>query len=374
MFDFAEKTSTLSKAFATLGIVSILAGCAFRDDAAQRTHGLKLLIVCPPEDLKSVCDYNSLSAAVDAAVNGATIIVQPGEYREAAIVRANNVTIRAKPGSHLRGVAAEGKAALVIKAHDVLIDGLRCSDIWVRNGNGACIRAEGMNLTLRHVYFHDSQGGILGGRGRILIEDSIFERLGGDEKIALGQAHAIYIGKNADELILRRSRILSSKQEGHEVKSRAKRTLIENNVIASLNGRDSRLIDIPNGGEIVIRNNILEKGPRSSNPDAIGVGMERGRSPAKDHAVNSTLIEGNTVILERSGETRFVNICRMPAPIVSNNTIIGGIPDYGESNRWFKDRHSAGLPSYPELQPWRGKEEANLEDRQINPIRTRCVY
>ena len=63
------------------------------------------------------------------------------------------------------------------------------------------------------------------------------------------------------ELVLRRSRVVESVGEGHEVKSRAARTIIENNVIASLTGVDSRQIDLPNGGDIVIRGNVLEKGP-----------------------------------------------------------------------------------------------------------------
>lgn len=351
----ARASFGFAKPLVALGLVCLWAGPAVPAEAVQHSPASNRLVVCPSENLKSDCDYASLRAAIEAAGDGATILVRPGEYREAAVGRADNVTIRGEPGAHVRGVAAENKAALVIRGHNVLIEELECSDIWSKHGNGACVRAEGVNLTLRRVYFHDSQEGILGGKGRILIEDSIFERLGGDEKIALGQAHAIYVGHHVDDFMLRRSRILSSKEEGHEVKSRARRTVIENNVIASLDGRDSRLIDIPNGGEIVIRNNLLEKGPNSSNPDVVGVGLERGHNPALDHAVNSILIEGNTIILDLPGETRIVRVQGVPPPVMSNNTVIGGRPEANGGDRWFRDRGSAGLPPYPELKRRQGE-------------------
>ena len=78
-----------------------------------------------------------------------------------------------------------------------------------------------------------------------------------------------------DHLIVRRSQILSSKDEGHEIKSRARTTTIEDNEIGSLLGRDSRAIDLPNGGNITIRNNIIQKGPNSLNPDLIGIALEK---------------------------------------------------------------------------------------------------
>ena len=36
-----------------------------------------------------------------------------------------------------------------------------------------------------------------------------------------------------------------------------------------------RNIDVPDGGVVIIRNNILEKGPNSSNRDVIGIALER---------------------------------------------------------------------------------------------------
>lgn len=310
--------------------------------------GTLILTVCPPGRPALGCDYDSIATAVAAARDGATIWIRRGVYEEAAVVRRNNLTIRAERGAHMRGVAVQGKAALVIKGANTVISGLECSQIWVPDGNGACIRLEDQNLVLRGVYFHDSQGGILGRGGRILIEHSVFARLGGDREIALGRSHGLYIDRGR-EFVLRHSRILSSKEEGHAVKSRTVTTIIEDNIIASLNGRDSRLIDIPNGGVVVIRNNVLEKGPNGSNPDLIGIGLERGRGHGRDHAVNRTLIENNTIILDDAPSARLVHVRNVPPPVMSGNTVVGGPPYRNGDNVWFADRAAAGIPPFPHL-------------------------
>jgi len=252
--------------------------------------------------------------------------------------------------SHIRGVAAEHKAALVIKGNDVTIDGLECSDISVVNGNGACIRMEGRNLTLRNVYFHDAQQGILAGKagapekGLLLIEDSRFERLGFGAR-----AHAIYVGEDAITLHIRRSQIVSSTGYGHEIKSRAQRTLIESSVIASLDGSDSRLVDIPNGGELIIRDSTLQKGPNSDSPDLIGVGLERGKSKSKDHLINSIIIEYNTFFVERGQRTELVHVEDVPPAILRHNKIIGGTPYSGDGNKWYIDVAAAHIARPPAL-------------------------
>ena len=273
----------------------------------------------------------------------------------------------------MRGAAVEGKAALVVKGDDILIEGLECSEINVVNGNGACIRMEGRNLTLRRVYFHDSQEGILVGwigraeKGRLLIEDSRFERLGFG-----GRAHAIYVGEGDITFEIRRSRVVASKGQGHEIKSRAARTLIEGCVIASLEGADSRLVDVPNGGEVVIRNNLFQKGPNSQNPDLIAVGLERGKPGRSDHAVNSILIEGNTFILERGHRMNLVHTKHVPPAVLRRNTIIGGLPYREGDNLWYRnlaaaglDRPGALLPAVPERAPASVDELFNFVEQQL---------
>jgi hypothetical protein len=210
----------------------------------------------------------------------------------------------------------------------------------VADGNGGCVRLEARNLTLRRVHFRDSQSGVMSWNrdsGTVRIEDSRFERI--------GRAHGVYIGRGDTHLILHNSAFLSSTEEGHEIKTRAAKNTIEHNVIASLDGVDSRLIDLPEGGENIIRGNVLEKGPVSSNQDLIGIGMEAHRGL---HEKNSTLIEGNIFIMERRGGNVLSHHRDVPAPRIEHNKVVGGKPP-GGSNTWFPDRASAGLAAYPAL-------------------------
>lgn len=323
-------------------MTAVVAGLAVKISAAAAEVPIT---VCPADATYATCDYNSLKKAVRKAGDGVTVLVGPGTYREAAVVRANNVKIRAPDGAHVTGVAARGKAAIVVTGDDVTIEGIECSAIEVPDGNGACVRAEGKNLTLRDVYFHDSQEGLLGGKGRVVVENSRFERLGEG-----GRAHGIYATEEVEELVLRGNEILASKGEGHEIKSRAKKTIIEDNVIASLDGHDSRLIDIPNGGVTIIRNNVLQSGPNTSNRDVIGIGLERGKHPERDAAESSTVIERNTIILDGSVGHRLLRTRDVAEPQLRDNVIVGGSDEgYGGQNRWHATREEAGLPPYPAL-------------------------
>ena len=124
--------------------------------------------------------------------------------------------------------------------------------------------------------------------------------------------------------------------EGHEVKSRAARTVVEACVIASLSARDSRQIDLPNGGDIVIRGNVLGKGPNSDSHEVIGIGLERGRGHGEDHELNRAVIENNTVVDDRRGRVQIVASRDVPAPVLRGNRLI-------------VDREKSELPPFPFL-------------------------
>jgi hypothetical protein len=320
----------------------------------------RALRVCPPGDARPDCRHRSLQAAVAAALPGDHVVLSPGIYEEGAIVTTPGLVVRGEPGAHLRGRAVEGKAALVIKADGVVIEGIECSGIAVRDDNGACIRIEGDDLTVRNVNFHDNQQGILSGPGggALLVEDSRFERNG-----FRGLAHGVYIGPSVETFTFRNNRVLATTGEGHGVKSRAQRTVVENNVIAGLDGRDSRAIDVPNGGEVLIRGNVLQKGPNSANAQMIGLALE-----GQLHGTNATLIENNLIVFDTRPEGLIQDLARMVgllpargiviasespgAVVLQDNTIVGaheiggGDPD-DRDNRTYESRRTAGLPPYP---------------------------
>ncbi|MGH6904349.1 MAG: right-handed parallel beta-helix repeat-containing protein, partial [Geminicoccaceae bacterium] len=249
-----------------------------------------------------------------------------------------------------------------VRADGVVIEGIECSGIRVRDNNGACVRSEGGDLTVRNVHFHDNQEGILSGPGGgvLLVENSLFERNGFG-----GQAHGVYVGPEVETFVFRNNRVLATTGAGHGVKSRARRTIIESNAIAGLDGRDSRAIDLPNGGEVVIRGNVLQKGPLSESGQMIGLALEGNL-----HELNETLIENNLLLFDTRPEGLVHDLARavglLPAKgtvisskspgevILLGNTIVGaravGSEDVIErDNRIYESRRAAGLPAYPAL-------------------------
>ena len=133
--------------------------------ASDSAHAPRTLQICPAGAARPDCRYRSLRDALNAALPGDRVILAPGVYAEGRLIDTPGLELRGEAGAHLRGHAVEGKAALVVKAKGVLIEGIECSGIAVRDNNGACIRIEGDDLTVRNVHFHDNQEGILSGPG-----------------------------------------------------------------------------------------------------------------------------------------------------------------------------------------------------------------
>lgn len=289
--------------------------------------------------------YKTLQQALDAAVDGSIVEIDAGKYKQASVLKANNVTITGVAGkTAIHDKTVEGKGALVIKGDNTTISNLECFNINVSHQNGACIRLEGRNLDLHNVYFHDSQQGLLtGGRpGTVSIYNSRFERLGKG-----GQAHGIYLG--GGRLFITDSYFLSSKSEGHEIKSRASENIITKSVIASLDGKDSRLIDIPFGGILKVTDSVLQQGDKTSNWNLIGFAMEGYK-----RKTNMITLRGNIFLLDRRKGNKVLDIKNSKTkPVVAGNAFIGNLKDknFDDSNYFFDDREEAKLDPYPYLPP-----------------------
>ncbi|MCW8832333.1 MAG: hypothetical protein OQK09_09935 [Colwellia sp.] len=285
---------------------------------------------------------SSLQVAMKQAQQGSLIEIAAGNYFDGGVLKADDVTIKAEQGAHLSGFSIKGKGSLVIQGDNTRIFGLECSQVSVADNNGACVRLEGRNLQLSNVYFHDSQQGLLSGKGSglILIENSRFERLG-----KLGQAHGIYVGSG--ELFITNSHFLSSKDEGHEIKSRATKTIIQDTTIASLYGRDSRLIDVSSGGILEVTGCVLQQGNNTSNSDLIGFALEGTK-----HKINTIKIQNNIFLLDRERGNRLLHTRgKIESMNVSNNIIIGRLSgnQFDESNTFYKNRKVANLKPFPAL-------------------------
>ena len=281
----------------------------------------------------------SLQEAMKEAVQGSLITLSAGIYKDGGVLKAHDVTIRGEKGTHLKGFSTKGKGTLVIQGENTEIIDIECSQVSVLDKNGACVRLEGKNLQLRNVYFHDSEQGLLSGKnsGLILIENSRFERLGYG-----GQAHGIYVGSG--KLFIQGSRFLSSKGEGHEIKSRAEETVIQDTIIASLDGEDSRLVDIPNGGVLEINDCILQQGNNTSNRDLIGYGLEGIKFKN-----NSLTISNNLFLLDNDRGNRLLRSKKRIKTTMMNNIVIGKLTGEVDKKRNFiyQSRKVLGIPTSP---------------------------
>jgi Right handed beta helix region len=235
------------------------------------------VIVDPVNGPLRTLDFGAMRAG-----DGDTIVIADGEYRECAVWKASNITIKAQnPGKVIvRDQSCMGKGIFVITGNNVTVEGITLRGAKVPDGNGAGIRFEGSGLTVRNMTFIDNQNGILSNaapQSAISIDTSLFEGNGTCEN-AGGCGHGIYIGNSA-KLTVRASRFLRT-QHGHHIKSRAVTTIVENNTIDDgADGTASYEIQLAAGGDGRIVNNTLVKGPKAENTGAaIFIGGE-GENP-----------------------------------------------------------------------------------------------
>lgn len=292
--------------------------------------------------------FLTLSAAVSSLQNGDTLLVAEGVHHTPIVITKNNITIKGNGHVIFEKSAAHGKGFILSQGNNLTVENIECRHISVRDGNGACIRQEGKDLTLEHVYFHNSQEGVLEtsrNKGFIKIYDSRFERLGFN-----GQAHGIY--SNKAEVYIYQSLIVAAKDEGHAIKVRGAKLFIESSVIASLSSDDSRLIDMSNGGELTVKDSILAQGPKSANGQMVGFGLE-----GMAYKSNSVSLTDNIIYLDRIGVNKLLalpsNDDKNIAVVHNNNIIIGdgGTENKITSNSYFNSRKQLNLPHYPYFPP-----------------------
>jgi hypothetical protein len=312
------------------------------DDAGRR-----VLKVCA-----SGCSYSLPSQAIAASMDNDIIEVAAGNYYDCFSLSKNNIKLRGTGGrAHLTGQMCASKGAIVISGSDTVIENFEFSNMQVGDRNGAGIRHQGLGLIVRNSHFHDGENGILSGRGdatpnpldTITVENSLFEHLGGDS----GHSHAVYFGASSQVKILK-SIFIASKEDGHEFKSRAKNTVIECSFLGGLDGLDSYSLNFPDGGNVTVKNSVIEQGALGSNNNIVDYGSEM----LNHHPVNTFSFSGVTFINDLDRGT-FFNVRNTTQFSLSNSTIVGPGSMYSlqtatESSVVRKtSRLAAGIDSYP---------------------------
>lgn len=271
---------------------------------------------------------SSIKEAQARIVDGSTVYLGPGIYTDGIEIKKNSVVLSGSEGTHFVGAVLAGKATIITSGNNITIENIECSEVRVSSQNGACIRHQGNGLTVSRVYFHDSEQGILEApnKGVMHIRYSRFERLGKN-----GRAHGIYA--HGGELLIEDSYFSAMVSEGHAVKSRSAKTVIERTQISTDNGRDSRLIDIPNGGELKVTHSILLQNSGTVNRQLIGWGLET-ISSGRTHSIT---VEDNLVIMEREQGNELLAIAtKNGAPVVDALSVRGNvlIGPHIDSDRW----------------------------------------
>lgn len=239
------------------------------------------------------------SEAAAAAADGEVIVILAGDYvGDVATWTQNDLTICGSGGRarlYADGQNAGGKAIWVISGRNVVVDRIEFHDAAVPDGNGAGIRAEGNGLTVLNSGFYDNENGILGpNQGNLTIRRSEFARNGRGD----GLTHNLYVGTAARLLVT--DSFFREARVGHNLKSRALETRVENSYFMDgPAGTASYQIEAPNGGTVVLRGNLVQKGPAAGNSISVSYGAE-GLAAGGTHTL--TMVH-NTLASTRAGGT-----------------------------------------------------------------------
>jgi len=304
-------------------VVLILAGIAIASPSPAAT-----LKVGPNQT------YKAPSAAAAVAKNGDHIEIEPGQYFDCAVWNADNLVIEGTgPGVVITDKACMGKGLFVVEGKNTTVRNLTLTRSRVPDMNGAGIRLDNGNLTVDNVKFIDNQTGILGGvpGTTVSIRNSDFDRNGTCQAAC---AHGIYI-ENVDLLRVENSHFSNTRQ-AHAIKSRALRAeVIGCTITDGPEGTSSYLIEAANGGALIVRDNTLEKGPKSENHNAaIAIGTD-----GITHPTPEITITNNNFRNDGNYQTALLwNLTATPATLTGNNlsSSISALKGDGEIMRFLR--------------------------------------
>ncbi len=289
--------------------------------------------------------YTTPCRAFAAAKNGDIIEIDAsGAYNgDVCGIYPSNLTIRGvngRPKINANGANAMGKGIWVVSGVGTVIENVEMFGAKVRDQNGAAIRLDGRDLTLRNSYLHDNENGILtnnDGVSNIVIENTEFANNGyGD-----GYSHNLYIG-HVNSLVFRNSYSHDAKV-GHNLKSRANTNTIVYSRFSSSVHKPSYEIDLPNAGTSYIIGNVIQQPAGHNNPSLLAYGEEGASNTGKDlYVINNTFINDDssrgTFIFTGSG---------VGVPVLmQNNLFVGTGTVNTQSNATDRTNHRTLSPSF----------------------------
>ncbi|MFT3765272.1 MAG: right-handed parallel beta-helix repeat-containing protein [Minicystis sp.] len=279
--------------------------------------------------------YAKPCAAIAAAQPGDVIEVDAGSYDgDTCAWSTDNLTVRGVNGRakiDLTGKSpAQKKGIFVITAPNATIENFELSGAQISasdGNNGAGIRHQGLNLTVRNCFFHDNQDGILGGplangqpadgQGEVLIETSEFAHNGAGD----GQSHNMYLNHYA-KVTLRYSWSHGA-DAGHLIKSRALEThVLYNRLTGDESTNVSYEINLPEGGRAFVIGNLIVQ---NADPNGEENGAIIDFASEFIQAVSELYVVNNTVLNNRTQGGTFVKVAGgVTTPALLRNNIFSG--------------------------------------------------
>jgi hypothetical protein len=265
-------------------------------------------------DLTTDMSFATLSAAITGSFANDIIQLSTGSYVEDFPDISHNLTIESSGGmAYLTNPQPDppnGRAVLNVPGDlnvSLTINGLDISGAVddasnppsVGGANGAGILFESGNgaLTVLNSHIHGNEDGILTGGAnassvngmKVTIDHSEIDNNGvSPSNPRYGYDHNIYVG-SVNQLTVTNSYIHDG-LGGNEIKSRALASTIANNRIFDNAAGASYQIDLADGGNDLVENNIIEKGTFSPQGRVMDFGAE-GTYPG-----STLLVSGNTII------------------------------------------------------------------------------
>lgn len=276
-------------------------------------------------------NYITISEAVAAAHSGSVIEVDSAVYQdESFTINQSNLTIKGVGGrAHIKWGTGDyastsadisnGKGIVIVNGTGNVLENLEFSGARAAGSNGAGVRYQSGDLTIRNSYFHGNQNGLMGEGGlaaTLVVENTVFEQNGYCDGGG-GCAHNVYIG-NMGRLIFRHNKSIDSRQ-GHTLKSRAQVNEVLYNFISTKNSDGSYEIDLPNGGAAYVIGNVIEQGANTGNSSILAWGAEGAINPNPELS-----IVNNTFMNWRSNGATFVQVSGAGALAIKNNIFAGG--------------------------------------------------
>ncbi|MES2878587.1 MAG: right-handed parallel beta-helix repeat-containing protein [Pseudomonadota bacterium] len=279
----------------------------------------RVLRVGPMQALRTI------ASAAAIAKSGDTIEIDPGDYvGDVAVWTQDSLTIRGvgttRPRLLADGKSAQGKGIWVVRGGKITVENLVFKDAKVPDRNGAGIRFEKGQLTIRNCAFLNNENGILtapGSTSELVIENSEFGYNGyGD-----GQSHGMYVG--AIKKLQVSGSYFHNNKEGHLLKSRASENyILYNRLTDETGGTASYELEFPSGGTAYVVGNIIQQSATTSNSTIISYGMEGYGWP-----VNELYLSHNTIVDDRPSGGIFLSFKPGAQKLLARNNLLVGKGD-----------------------------------------------